>query len=43
VHFGSKGAGDEDLTVTLENRPGSLADLGAAPGSAGINMEGVCG
>jgi hypothetical protein len=33
----------KDLTVTLENRPGSLADLGAAPGSAGINIEGVCG
>lgn len=33
----------KDLTVTLENRPGSLADLGAATGSAGINIEGVCG
>ena len=29
--------------MTLENRPGSLADLGAAPGSAGINMEGSAG
>jgi hypothetical protein len=33
----------KDLTVTLENRPGSLADLGAAAGSAGINIEGVWG
>jgi len=33
----------KDLTVTLENRPGSLAELGAATGSAGINIEGVWG
>jgi hypothetical protein len=33
----------KDLTVTLENRPGTLADLGEATGGAGINIEGVCG
>jgi hypothetical protein len=33
----------KDLTVTLEDRPGRLADLGEATGSAGINIEGVCG
>jgi hypothetical protein len=33
----------KDLTVTLENRPRRLADLGEATGSAGINIEGVCG
>jgi hypothetical protein len=31
-----------DLTVTLEDRPGRLADLGEAAGKAGINIEGVC-
>jgi hypothetical protein len=33
----------KDLTVMLEDRPGTLADLGEAMGSAGINIEGVCG
>jgi hypothetical protein len=33
----------KDLTVTLEDRPGRLADLGEATGNAGINIEGVCG
>ena len=33
----------QDLTVNLENKPGTLAQLGEALGSAGINIEGVCG
>jgi hypothetical protein len=33
----------KDLTVSLENQPGRLADLGEATGRAGINLEGVCG
>ena len=33
----------KDLTVILEDRPGTLADLGEATGSAGISIEGVCG
>jgi hypothetical protein len=33
----------QDLTVNLENRPGTLAALGEALGGAGINIEGVCG
>jgi hypothetical protein len=33
----------QDLTVNLENQPGTLAQLGEALGSAGINIEGVCG
>jgi hypothetical protein len=33
----------KDLTVILEDRPGSLGDLGEATGAAGINVEGVCG
>jgi hypothetical protein len=32
-----------DITVTLENQPGRLADLGEALGEAGINAEGACG
>lgn len=32
-----------DLTVTLEDRPGTLADLGEALGNAGINIEGISG
>jgi len=32
-----------DLTVILEDRPGSLADLGETLGKAGINIEGGCG
>lgn len=33
----------QDLTVNLENMPGTLAQLGEALGNAGINIEGVCG
>lgn len=29
-----------DLTVRIENRPGTLADLGEALGAAGVNIEG---
>jgi hypothetical protein len=32
----------KDLTITLQDRPGTLADLGEATGKAGINIEGVC-
>ncbi len=32
-----------DLTVFLEDRPGTLADLGEALGRAGINVDGICG
>jgi hypothetical protein len=31
-----------DLTITLEDRPGRLADLGEAAGKAEINIEGMC-
>ncbi len=33
----------KDLTVILENRPGTMAAMGEALGLAGINMEGMCG
>ena len=33
----------QDLTVNLENKPGTLAALGEALGNAGINIEGGCG
>ena len=33
----------KDLKVKLENRPGSLADLGEALGKAGVNIDGMCG
>jgi hypothetical protein len=33
----------KDLTVRLENRPGTLAALGEATGDAGINIEGMSG
>jgi hypothetical protein len=33
----------KDLTVILEDRPGTLADMGEALGVAGINIEGLCG
>lgn len=33
----------KDLTVFLEDRPGTLADLGEALGKAGINIDGGCG
>jgi hypothetical protein len=32
----------KDLTVSLEDRPGTLADMGEALGKAGINIEGMC-
>ena len=32
----------KDLTVSLEDRPGKLAELGEALGNAGINLEGMC-
>ena len=32
-----------DLSVSLENRPGTLATLGETLGKAGINIQGVCG
>jgi len=33
----------KDLTILLEDRPGTLADLGEALGKAGVNIEGLCG
>jgi len=33
----------KDLTVILEDRPGTLADMGETLGKAGINIEGACG
>jgi hypothetical protein len=33
----------KDLTVILEDRPGTVADLGEALGKAGINIDGFCG
>lgn len=33
----------KDLTVILEDRPGTLADMGETLGTAGVNIEGVCG
>jgi hypothetical protein len=33
----------KDLTVILEDRPGTLADMGEALGKAGINIDGWCG
>ncbi len=33
----------KDLKITLENRPGTLADLSEALGIAGVNIEGICG
>ena len=32
-----------DLTVFLEDRPGTLAELGEALGRSGVNIEGGCG
>lgn len=32
-----------DLKIHLENRPGTLAELGEALGNAGVNIEGGCG
>jgi hypothetical protein len=33
----------KDLTVLLENRPGTLASLGESLGKAGVNIDGFCG
>jgi hypothetical protein len=33
----------KDLTVPLEDQPGSLAKVGEALGKAGVNIEGICG
>ena len=33
----------KDLTVIIEDRPGTLGDMGEALGKAGINIEGCCG
>ena len=33
----------KDLTVILQDVPGTLADVGEALGNAGINMDGLCG
>jgi hypothetical protein len=33
----------KDLTIELENRPGTLAELGEALGNAGVNIDGACG
>ena len=32
-----------DLTVSVEDRPGTLADIGEALGRAGVNIEGFAG
>ena len=32
-----------DLTISVEDRPGSMASIGEALGAAGINIEGLCG
>lgn len=33
----------KDLTITLDDRPGIVAELGEVLGRAGINIEGFCG
>ena len=33
----------KDLTIILEDRPGTLADLGEATGKADINIDRMCG
>ncbi|MHA1990649.1 MAG: ACT domain-containing protein [Candidatus Hodarchaeales archaeon] len=33
----------KDLTISISNKAGSLADLGEVLGLAGINIEGLCG
>ena len=33
----------KDLKIVLENRPGTLADMGEALGKGGINIDGGCG
>jgi hypothetical protein len=32
-----------DLTIILEDRPGTMADVGEALGNAAVNIEGLCG
>ena len=32
-----------DITVLMENRPGTLADIAEAFGQAGVNIDGFCG
>jgi hypothetical protein len=32
-----------DLMVLVQDRPGTLADLGEALGNAGVNIDGMCG
>lgn len=32
-----------DITAILEDRPGTLAEMGEALGSAGVNVDGMCG
>jgi hypothetical protein len=31
-----------DLTIVLQDRPGELARIGQATGSAGVNIQGMC-
>jgi hypothetical protein len=33
----------KNLTIELEDKPGSLAELAEALGGAGVNIEGFCG
>lgn len=33
----------KDLTVSMADRPGTLADVAEALGKAGVNIEGFCG
>lgn len=32
-----------DLTLIIEDRPGTLADIGSVMGKAGVNIDGICG
>ena len=32
-----------DLTIILQDRPGTIADVGEALGKAGIDIDGICG
>jgi hypothetical protein len=32
-----------DVVVELENRPGTIAQVGEATGNAGLNIDGACG
>ncbi len=32
-----------DLTIVLEDRPGTMAAMGEALGKAGVNIDGLCG